>query len=612
MTSVIPQKHCRSKYLQCFTKPLLFKLAIIGLAALFCAGNCFADQKEKKVLILGIDGIRSDAYQVADTPNMDALIANGAFSFDAQTEDITISGTCWSSILYGVHRDRHQVEGNSDYGDPSVGNNLDAWPDVYSRLESHDPSLVTVQFTRWLNMTEAPSNVDINHLQRLPNGSKPSDSQVADEAVLFLSGWHPDYIQNPDVLFVYFGDVDGTGHASGFDPTPGSPYIQSIEDHDAMVGQIMSTVAARTSFAEEDWLTIITTDHGGIGTSHGSAAQEIRTVPLIVSGDSVVPGEVFPQPRTVDVVKTVLSFMGVPDEDMTDLDGHTMGLSESPPREISLGDNLLFNSDAEYDRGFDDVTPDQFCSGWADHDANGVSVFRYDEMSGGFAQTPDESGENFFSGGTTENCKMTQTFEVDDFAGIIDDGLLNYELAGYLGGWQTQDDRAELHAEFFDESGNSLLADSLVGPDAAARSNQTTLMQYDSSGMVPAGTRRIEIELGMVRIGTAGDCDGYADNLSFVLLGPLPGDANNDGNVDVTDLGILATNYDSGSSVGWTEADFNGDGVVDVSDLGILATNYGATSEALSVPEPSGILMVLAGSVMLFIMRGSKILRARS
>jgi hypothetical protein len=55
----------------------------------------------------------------------------------------------------------------------------------------------------------------------------------------------------------------------------------------------------------------------------------------------------------------------------------------------------------------------------------------------------------------------------------------------------------------------------------------------------------------------------------------LPGDANNDGMVDVGDLGILAANYGLTSDAAWAQGDFNGDGKVDVGDLGILAANYG-------------------------------------
>jgi len=58
----------------------------------------------------------------------------------------------------------------------------------------------------------------------------------------------------------------------------------------------------------------------------------------------------------------------------------------------------------------------------------------------------------------------------------------------------------------------------------------------------------------------------------------IPGDANNDGKVDVSDLGILAANYGMTAGATWELGDFNNDGKVDVSDLGILAANYGTGS----------------------------------
>ena len=60
----------------------------------------------------------------------------------------------------------------------------------------------------------------------------------------------------------------------------------------------------------------------------------------------------------------------------------------------------------------------------------------------------------------------------------------------------------------------------------------------------------------------------------------IAGDANRDGKVDVSDLGILAANYGASSGATWMTGDFNGDGKVDVSDLGILAANYGSGSGA--------------------------------
>ncbi len=85
-----------------------------------------------------------------------------------------------------------------------------------------------------------------------------------------------------------------------------------------------------------------------------------------------------------------------------------------------------------------------------------------------------------------------------------------------------------------------------------------------------------------------------------------PGDANEDGYVDVTDLGILATNYGAGSGFAWGDGDFTDDGIVDVSDLGILATNYGTVPPAQAVPEPSMLVSLLALALAGFITRGRR------
>jgi hypothetical protein len=68
--------------------------------------------------------------------------------------------------------------------------------------------------------------------------------------------------------------------------------------------------------------------------------------------------------------------------------------------------------------------------------------------------------------------------------------------------------------------------------------------------------------------------------ISFFFLN---GDANHDRLVDVSDLGILATNWQASGKT-FAQGDFNYDGVVDVSDLGILATNW-----QISLPELTGL-----------------------
>jgi hypothetical protein len=66
-----------------------------------------------------------------------------------------------------------------------------------------------------------------------------------------------------------------------------------------------------------------------------------------------------------------------------------------------------------------------------------------------------------------------------------------------------------------------------------------------------------------------------AQKLYDTALGYLIADTNNDGNVDVADLGELATEFNTAPDAPFRDgADFNRDNIVNVSDLGILATHF--------------------------------------
>ena len=82
---------------------------------------------------------------------------------------------------------------------------------------------------------------------------------------------------------------------------------------------------------------------------------------------------------------------------------------------------------------------------------------------------------------------------------------------------------------------------------------------------------------------------------------PHPGDANNDGAVNVVDLGVLAKYYDTATGATWEMADFSGDGAVNVVDLGVLAKNYDwVGAPAGAAPEPATLsLLALGGLAML-------------
>ncbi len=111
---------------------------MFGLLCLMVLEGFSQEGKINKVLIIGIDGCRPDALLAAQTPNLDALWKDGAYSFKARTDEISSSGPAWSAMLTGVWHQKHNVL-NNEYEDPD----LEHYPHFFRRVRQEKPELQT-------------------------------------------------------------------------------------------------------------------------------------------------------------------------------------------------------------------------------------------------------------------------------------------------------------------------------------------------------------------------------------------------------------------------------------------------------------------------------------
>jgi hypothetical protein len=108
---------------------------------------------------------------------------------------------------------------------------------------------------------------------------------------------------------------------------------------------------------------------------------------------------------------------------------------------------------------------------------------------------------------------------------------------------------------------------------------RTATLTFPGGGTLPDGNYHVTAAAGSFN-DLAGNVNTAALSFDFFVLA---GDANHDGSVDVSDLGVLATNWQSSGKT-FADGDFNYDGVVDVSDLGILATSWQKSLPAPAAP----------------------------
>lgn len=286
-----------------------FFYLIYGLIFLCLSNNQITQAQTRKVLIIGIDGTRADALMAANTPNIDALVRHSAYSYAAETQYPTYSGPGWTSMITGVWSNKHKVTNNS-----FTSTNFGQYPTFIKRLEDSNPNLHTVSMAHWNPINDNIVRSDADYSQKYS-----SDADVTNAVVSYLSG------QNPDAMFVHLDEVDGAGHSTGFSPT-NQTYLNKIEQEDSYVGQMVNAIKARPTYASEDWMIILSTDHGGRGTGHGGSSYEERRIFVIASRTNGIK-QALSGLHIIDVPVTAMHHMQLAIDPAWNLDGKAINVN---------------------------------------------------------------------------------------------------------------------------------------------------------------------------------------------------------------------------------------------------------------------------------------------
>ena len=292
---------------------------------------------QRKAVFIIVDGIPADVIEKLKPPVMNEIA--GAHGYTrahvggmkgGYSESPTISAVGYNHVLTGTWTNKHNVWDN-DIKNP----NYNYW-NVFRIARMAKPEIKTAIFSTWLdNRTKlvgeglpAAGNIKIDYVfdgyehdtVRFPHRKDHKyisdiDDLVATEAARTIEA------EAPDLSWVYLEYTDDMGHAFGDSPQ----FYDAIEAADAQLGKIWKAISARQKEHGEDWLVVITTDHGRTqsnGKGHGGQSERERTT-WIATNAKNTNAHFTANPGAVDIAPTVLRHLGIdiPEDVKMEMDG---------------------------------------------------------------------------------------------------------------------------------------------------------------------------------------------------------------------------------------------------------------------------------------------------
>ena len=308
-------------------RTLSLALTLVTIFAIELTANTThaAPANSPKTIFIIMDGIPTDVIESVPTPNLDDISSKGGFApsfvggeIDGPSQSPTVSAVGYQSLLTGTWANKHNVWDN-DVDEPNY-----AFWDIFRIAKAHDAALSTAVFSTWTDnrtkligngLADAGGNkldyyfdgleLDTDRFPHdfLGNYIGDIDKEVAKDAARYVRE------NGPDLAWVYLEYTDGIAHIFGDSEVLNA----TIETMDAQIGDIWSSVQYRQETFDEEWLVIVTTDHGrdaNNGKDHGGQSPRERATWIVTNSDGL--NQHFNNtPAIVDIVPSIVQHMNL-------------------------------------------------------------------------------------------------------------------------------------------------------------------------------------------------------------------------------------------------------------------------------------------------------------
>ncbi len=242
----------------------------------------------KKAIVIGYDGCRADALTLREKnfSGINKMLADGAslklaycggVNYPAENTQDTSTAPGWCSALTGVWADKHGITGNGitktmEYKTLMTSLTESKVIDSASFITSWNGHFVADNSTYKAEKAyceEKGLNVAFNCCA--------SDTESANTAIKDIKS-----DDCSDFIFAIYEGTDHAGHTFGFS-TNNPVYQAGFLLNDILAYRTLNAIESRDTYESEDWLIIITSDHGGFETDHGGPEIQERMIFILTN-----------------------------------------------------------------------------------------------------------------------------------------------------------------------------------------------------------------------------------------------------------------------------------------------------------------------------------------
>lgn len=243
------------------------------------------DGRQKKVLIYGLDGARADSMGYVIPGNDETITGHSCRARYSAITELKEAGGLYLSYAGGDPQDPKTLQQTSTaqgwaailtgkWGlENGVQKHVEKRGDVPTVLME-----AALAGKRALFASIWPDHFTITYKGEIAQAKEKklplTFQQVQDEEE--LQALMLDQIDSGcDVLFGINEFPDHNGHSTGFGPG-NCRYVAGIANADRLAFELMEHIKSRDAYQKEDWLFLITSDHGGHDRGHGTQCIEDR------------------------------------------------------------------------------------------------------------------------------------------------------------------------------------------------------------------------------------------------------------------------------------------------------------------------------------------------